>query len=111
MTNTNTTRAGSKSDASAPGRYKVLTLQLNVTVYPSAGTLRYVINVREPLEHIDLRKDVGGTSPVTRGLVNLGDDYSLALGHMLYLAGFDERSRQPLESSPLDYGVQQQLPG
>jgi len=42
-----------------PGHYGVLTMQLNVTRYHPAGTVRWVLVVREPAEQFEVARTFG----------------------------------------------------
>lgn len=41
-------------DIPLPGNYPCLTLQLNVTMYAAPVTMRMVLSVREPSDHIEI---------------------------------------------------------
>nr|CRY96030.1 hypothetical protein [uncultured prokaryote] len=48
-------------DMPLPGHYGVLTMQLNVTRYHPAGTVRFTLVVREPVSGLEVRRVVQET--------------------------------------------------
>lgn len=49
------------ADIPLPGNYPCLTLQLNVTVYQGADTIRWTLTVREPTEQWEVTRRVVDT--------------------------------------------------
>lgn len=50
-------------DIPLPGHYSCLTMQLNVTMYQSPGTIRLVCVVREPSDQIELSREIIPVQP------------------------------------------------
>jgi len=79
-------------DLPLPGHYGVLTWQLNVTLYPAIGELKHVSILREPVSQLELSRE-GGQGPWQAQRRVIGQEATIILGQMLYLAGWDWASR------------------
>lgn len=73
-------------DMPLPGHYPVLTMQLNLTRYHPANTIRWTLIVREPSEQLEVTRVVQGTTEdeekQTQAML---DAVSAAMTEMLWL--------------------------
>jgi hypothetical protein len=73
-------------DIPLPGNYPCLTLQLNLTRYAAAKSVRWILTVREPQEGIEVvRKHVGTCTDTAAVASSLMDTIVQAICDMRYL--------------------------
>lgn len=73
-------------DLPLPGHYPCLTAQLNVTRYTAGGTLRVVLSIREPNEHLEVwRQSIGTTEASTEVVARVGEMLMQAMAQMHWL--------------------------
>lgn len=77
-------------DIPLPGHYPCLTMQLNVTRYQSAGTLRWVLTVREPTLGFETsRAHAGALHDTTAARGDLLGAIEQALANMRWMQAAD----------------------
>lgn len=59
---------GITQDIPLPGNYGVLTLQLNVTRYHPAGTIRWTAILREPVNGLEIQREIQEVADETDAL-------------------------------------------
>jgi hypothetical protein len=90
MTRTNTGGVfAALQDLPLPGHYPCLTLQLNATLYPGIGEVKYVLVLREPVAQLELGR-IGGQARWDTQVPRIEEALHRSLQQALYLGGLTQ---------------------